>query len=250
MTKGRNRWVGWTLLCLVSACSSSSKLQTGAEAEFEVREILANPIRVRWPESEPANPWAGPGGEDFQSKQKPNEAFDCEDPKSLYASMDLAKIRECLASVAEPIELRLALRRQARPTLHLVDDAKTPVCFLNVLADVPVPREVFVLTPLENAGRECWNARIPLEADKVLDVSLPKAMLEVRVRFPLEILPSNDTETLRWMTALSLTPFFWSRDDGKLYAKRVTRGICQKCFKDRLIFEPHPEIAPSKTWPP
>lgn len=226
-------------LSLLSACASKP-------IEFRtLDDLMASPLRVRRPNSRPADPQAGPGGEDYRAEVAPDARLDCQDPKGILEGVDWPSLMSCLeksGSHEKPLTLRYRLKRDVRPLLELVDETLTPSCIKKHLPAIPVAREVFFLNFYQDK-LTCFASRVGIDSDQVLGMKkLPKGRFELTISLPLEPAPRTLEEARRQMLSWSLTPFFWEEGDGHLRAKIVPEMICGQCFGD-------PKVLKAKDYP-
>ncbi len=230
------------VLILSSACASSQKSD-----KHWLQQIYLYNLHYRRPPQIGARFQAERLETDFESSPKPNHKLDCEPLKSLFAGMDLAAIRQCLASVNADSRVKnisYKLMREVTPFLKLEleeDEGEgetegetevTPACFQQILQIVPVPREIY-FQAFEAERLSCYNARIPLVADEVLGISDFLRQTRVNLSFPLT-LPEGDEETLLLLGTWALAPFF--NTGGYIESKVVTKSLCALCFEGKNLF--------------
>ena len=205
--------------------------------DHAVAKVLPSVIRIRRPPGEGADPQAGPGGVDYTSHPKPDAKFDCQPVAALFSAEQLKAVRDCLVSLKAPMTVKYRLLRDAEPVLTLKDPTEqTPDCVKKDLARIPVPREIFFEgRTSEDEPLQCYSSRVPIEADRVLGMRLPKDRLEVEVALNKDLAGKNDAETLRVLAAWALAPFFTGKDGGGPYipSKIVTDEICKKCLGEK-----------------
>lgn len=221
----------------LSASASSDGL-------LNVRRLSTLNLRVRRPMGAPVDPKAGPGGTDYRADPLPNEHLDCEKVDGILASIRLPELQQCLTSLRSSRETKVVLyrlRREHRPYLELQDPEEAPPCLRETLPRIPVARELFFQSN-EYAGRMyCYASRLEVEANEILGVRLPGAQYELKVELPLKQVPQNGPETLRLISAWSLTPFFNGKN-GVVRAKIVPDPICRRCIGEKeMLRDDHPD---------
>ncbi len=211
----------------------------------KIRGIHLSTLRLRRPLGVGADPDVGPGGEDYQSKPRPDAQFDCKTPKEIYAAFNAEAIAECFASIAEPTVLKYELKRRVAPELVLENSDDLPKCVVETLSVIPVPREIFFqssdLSPLA-----CYSARVDLEADEFLSAKVPNAGLRVELKLPLDQTLEDATELTNFILRLSLRPYF----NGKRFeidARPVPESVCRQCIGEKNVLKNVLEPAP--VWP-
>lgn len=242
----RPDWV-LVVVCLVSFGGGCA----GKPVEFRtLDDLIASPLRVRRPNSRPADPQAGPGGEDYRSEVAPNQKLDCQDPKEILNGYDWPSLLSCFekaASHEKPVSLKYRLRRDKQPVLELEEEPLTPSCIKKTLREIPVAREVFFLNFYQDK-LTCFASRVSIDSDQMLGMrKLPKGRFELTINLPMEPGPRTVDEAQRQMLSWSLTPFFWEEGDGNLRAKIVPELICGQCFGDPKILKARDYPVPK--WP-
>ena len=154
-------------------------------------------------------------------------------------------------SLKSPLSVKYRLIRDAEPVLVLKDPTEEmPACVKKDLATIPIPREIFFEGRMaEDEPVQCYNSRIPLEADRVLGMRLPKNQLEVTVELNQDLAVKGDVETVRVMGAWALSPFFTGKEEGgpSIPSKMVTDEICKKCLGEKEFRQK--DEPPAGFWP-
>ena len=182
---------------------------------------------------------------DYRSNPLPNERLDCETVSALLQEIPLSTVRECLASIQEPVSVSYRLRRVAVPYLELDEPETAPVCLARALPRIPVPREIVFQAraarvaqsaPGGSAPLDCYSSRLDLEADEVLGSKLPMARVALRFELPLENSPATDAELSRTLAAWALTPF-WNPQEQAIPSKLMPDRLCRVCLGEKQMKE-------------
>lgn len=264
------------LTTLLFFCMTSAGISSGCSSlkkhEHAVTQIVPYNMRFRRPVFIAADSDAGPGGEDYLSNPLPSENFDCDKPDVLLKEIDLKAARECLNSVPATVmkegqEIALSkkadyfLKRQTQSYLELIPaiseenpELNTPECFKTALSKIPVPREIFfqATSPQGEATTQeplCYASRLIGDKDQVLGRKIPMAKVMVTLQLPLPKPLTNDDETIRYLTAVAVTPI-WQQEKDFFRSKVVTRTICMKCMGEKDYLKHHPKNTNDIiTWP-
>lgn len=246
-----------------TACSGLKK------HEHAVAQVVPYNMRFRRPVYVGAVDDSNPGEEDFQSNPLPTERYDCDKPDVLLKEIDLKAARECLNSVPKTEKkgeeevvvkrkIDYALKRGTRSTLELIPavskdhpELNTPECFKTALPIIPVPREIFfqgMSTEEKPATQEpvCYASRLIGDKDQVLGRKVPFGKVVVTLPLPLAAPLANDEETIKYLTAVAVTPI-WQQEKNFFRSKVVTRTICMKCLGEKAYLKHHPKNIES--WP-
>lgn len=237
------------MLAGLAGCASVEKQDQERSVQQLHRFALDN-LRVRRPLATGVDPQAIPGGVDYLAQPVPNAQFDCEPLESMYHELSLPKIRACIASVPPQTVLRYRLRRLPVPVLELLESAPelVPACIKELLAKIPVPREIFFQSD-EKGGLSCYSARLDLESDDVpaVGVKWPLTKTWVRIDFPIETgIPETDRKMVLLLASWSLAPFF-DEEDSTVTSRYVPERFCIKCLGDKNLIRPGGP--PIRLWP-
>lgn len=229
---------------LLSSCSSSKT--KNEKGEYQIRSLVPYNIHARRPPGLGADPSVTAGGVDYQSDPLPNEQFDCVNISELYKQLNLVNLRECFKSFEKPVSVTYRLRRAPAPYFEIQKEPPPPSCLKKLLPEIPVPREIFFQTTEVGQRFDCYNSRLPLEADEFLWVKMPLARKELVLRFPLGDVPSSDEKTHRLLLTWILAPF-WEGKPPAIQSKYVPQSICRSCMGEKeMIQESSP---PVELWP-
>src|SRR4051812_6024868 len=105
------------LSCILLSCSSALR-----KNEKVVHQILLYNLHLRRPSFVGASVEADWGDYEFVSHPQPNPDMDCETFKSLFAGVDLGKLRECLinpGNLQGQAQITYILQREVQPYLKL-----------------------------------------------------------------------------------------------------------------------------------
>ncbi len=235
---------------ILAACSSAPR-----KNEKFLQRILLYNLHFRRPEQLGAKMHAVPGEEDYESRPRPNERFDCQPLRDLYKGMDLKAVRECMqnsnqtATLKNPDELVYRLYRDTTPylLLQVPDDSETviPECYQKVMNKIPVPREIF-FQAIDDRKLDCFNSRIPVVPEEFLGIKGYLYKYKVKVGFPIESPPKTEEETVFLLATWSLMPFF-DEDHQMISAKHVPSGLCRTCMGESHLYKDADPLPPF--WP-
>lgn len=238
----------------LSCASSSQKADTGGregETWTNVEQMVLPSLYYRRPESIPADPLVGPGGEDYRSQPLPDARLDCKPARALFSGknpIDLEAVRSCLASIKKPVEAVYRLRKDYRPALVLEkDEKKTPPCLVSSLSEIPVPREIVFQSPQIDGSLACYASGIRPENDRPIPFRWIKHGWELGVQLPLEENPENVEQTRLLLLSWALRPF--KTEAGDLFVvKVVPDSLCRICLGDDARYR---DFSPSgmELWP-
>jgi hypothetical protein len=238
-----------TIILGSSSCSSKPK---ATEAKREgvvhlIERMESSTLRVRRPETAPADPYADENVVGYEVFPPPDKKFDCKRASSLFTKMNLRLIRECLSTMHSSFTLSYFLRREDQPVLEIDGNLdKYPNCLVKHLSSVPVPREIFFKLQSKSGRNECYSARIPIEANKMLGFTIPVSSFTMNVEFPIKEALETDSDVIALLTGWAITPYFWMEREGakggQIPARVVTDSICRACYDDdaTLREKPHP----------
>ena len=240
-----------SFLLLVSACASTTK------NEHIIGSFYASHFRVRRPLGRAADPKATPGVVDYKSSVAPSQDFNCDELRSLYAGFSLSEVRKCINSLESGVSVRYQLELKDQPEWTLMglreDDlealSEVPPCIQATLTKIPVPREIFFIAKDESSGLSCYASRVGIDEDRLLGVKLPSEKRVLVVRYPLEVLPQDDSDVLRILGSWSLRPFL-TKEDVEYHhfkASYVPEALCDRCFGQKKTWETVEEDFPR--WP-
>jgi hypothetical protein len=226
-------------------CATSRKRETHL-----LQKIILYNLHFRRPPQIGAGNFAEHLDLDFESNPKPNSHLDCEPLKSLFAEVDLARVRQCLSSmndVSIKRKITYHLKREVMPFFELDssgDDETSVSCVQEILQTLPVPREIYFQAP--EAGRlSCYNARIPLVEEEMLGIKNFLFSTRLSLTFPITPLPEGDEETILLLGTWIMAPFFNS--NGAIESKIVPRDLCTTCFGGKGLFLETDSLPPF--WP-
>jgi hypothetical protein len=72
--------------------------------------------------------------------------------------------------------------------MELQKTETTPACLVTLLPKIPTPRELVFQSQDESAEQDepfCYSTRLNIEADEMLGEKMPKAKVDLQLRFPL-----------------------------------------------------------------
>jgi hypothetical protein len=229
-------------------------------------------LHFRRPQGAAADPKAGPGGEDYQSKPLPNSRLDCEPAEKLFAGLNLDAIRACLSTSNlsdQDFILTYSVQKSIQPVLKLrkeepvkkgksgkKEKPRRPSCVDELLGEIPVPREIYFQgirdTHQEGQMRElgCFAAGLTPEASPLIGIRLMPEKTELVVRIPpvRELKTNQDVQLL--LLSWALRPF-WNTQRNQMEARAVPDRLCQLCIgeKNMLPQDYHETLPAVPLWP-
>ncbi|OFZ19689.1 MAG: hypothetical protein A2X94_16675 [Bdellovibrionales bacterium GWB1_55_8] len=229
---------------LFNACSTASRSKE-VNRTRAITQFVPYSVHFRRTPTKGADPYAGPGGNDYVAEKLPDARFDCEPLQSLFKDIDLDGVRKCLASISNQVDVLYRLSRDPAPAFTLDENESVPECLKKGLKEIPVPREIFFET-VEESRPVCYAGRLNIEEDELFWVKLPIARKALRLSFPLDAPPNSDAETVLLLFSWAITPF-WNDTPRSIPSVFVPDAVCDACLgsKNRL----DPSAPPPRLWP-
>ncbi len=216
-----------------------------------VDTLIAESVQFRRPNVPGAVDIAQPGGEDYKSNPLPSKNFDCQPLAKLMPQMDWKAIHACMTSgVTKSTTIYFQLKRNTQPILDLdASDQENlpPECFLNLLREIPVPREIFYVS-MDTGQPACYSSNFDMEADKFFDTKMPSGEYGMVVNLPLRYPPKDADEARRIVQSWSITPL-WNHEERRFNAHVFPDALCKRCMGEKALNPPqHMQVLTS--WPP
>ncbi|MBI4925958.1 MAG: hypothetical protein HY843_08555 [Bdellovibrio sp.] len=227
------------IFILVSGCASTQK-NIHWKSQF-----YPSSLHVRRPPFLPADPTVSGGGEDFKSKPLPDEKFNCEKKDYLFSKLNIEKIQKCLQEIKQNIEVLYRLKREPLPSLYLDENEQNPSCLIKELNEIPVPREIIFRTQEnENSQLSCYTSRLEWEANRWMDIKLPKDKIALKIKLPLEKPPKSREGWMGLLTTWALS-VYW--EEKGLASIVLPDALCLRCFGVKEFDDK--ELVLEKQWP-
>lgn len=259
------RFVAVAVLC-ATACSSAPKQET------VLKGMYLPTLHVRRPPGAPADPLAYTFEKGYRSDPLPDARLDCAPADTLFKDIALARVRECLKQLNEPLprknpdpkqkeetlypQLHYRFVREPQPSLELVvpdstkdpDDARrVPACIRQVLPQILVPREVVYQSAASPEERPvCYVSRVSVEKEMAFWL-FETHKIALKVDFPISPLPASDEEVRALLKAWALAPLWEDPSEPRvLHGKILPDPACGRCMADHLIhpLDPRPPLWP------
>jgi hypothetical protein len=253
--------IGITLIFASLSCKSPGRLaapppvpepaQGPILAEPVTQLLFVDSLRVRRPEGKVIDPKESPGGTDYRRKPAPDEKLDCQTVSSFLSAQGSGqKLRACLSSIHDSVQVTYRLMRDAQPVLVLQKEENTPPCLLETLPKLPLPRELVYVGAVYEESRfhpgYCYSSRIDLEADRVMGFKVPKGREFLTLKFPLSTKLDSQVQLNRLLGAWVLSPF-WNPEVDGIAAKMMPDHLCRQCMAQGWDFRK--DLKTSPVWP-
>jgi hypothetical protein len=247
----------FSLLIGGAGCSSVEE-QNQKNSRAWIDKIALQTLHFRRPQGAGADPNAGPGGEDYQSKPLPGSNLDCEPADQLFRGLKLDEIRACLnrtESSTQDFILTYSVQKSIQPALVLKNeelkkgDSHRPACLDQLLKSIPVPREIYFQGVREGYPGElgCFASGLTPEAPPLIGFQLMPNRLELVVRIPpLRPLKTNQDVQLLLLSWV-LRPFRDARRN-QIEARVVPDRLCRLCIGEKNLVRAD-SIPPVPLWP-
>lgn len=251
------------VLGLMLGCSSVDQQEQENSRAWIDRIVLVN-LHFRRPQGAPADPQAGPGGEDYQSKPLPNSRLDCEPSEKLFTGLKLDAIRACLSGSNlsdQDFILTYSVQKSIQPVLKLRPESPKskekavkkgkphrPACVDELLGEIPVPREIYFqgVRDSEKGELGCFAAGLTPDASPLLGVRLMKEKTELAVTIPPRRALKTNQDVQLLLLSWALRPF-WNTQRNQMEARVVPDHLCRLCIGEKnLVREGIPAVP---LWP-
>ncbi|MFL5815283.1 MAG: hypothetical protein ACJ763_17030 [Bdellovibrionia bacterium] len=246
---------------MLFGCSSVDQNEQENRRAWIDRIALVN-LHFRRPQGASADPHAGPGGEDYQSKPLPDSRIDCEPSGKLFAGLKLDAIRACLSGPNlsdQDFILTYSVQKSIQPALKLRKEEPVkkgkphrPACVDELLAEIPVPREIYFqgIRDTQKGELGCFAAGLTPEASPLIGFRLMPEKTELTVKIPpLRALKTNSDVQLL-LLSWALGPF-WNTQRNQMEARVVPDHLCQLCIgeKNMIPRNVHESVPAVPLWP-
>jgi len=247
------RWMLiFSLLIEGSGCSSVEK-ETQEKSRAWIDQIALQTLHFRRPQVAGADPDAGPGGVDYQSKPLPGSNLDCEPADQLFKGLKLDAIRTCLSSSklsAQDFILTYSVQKSILPVLVLRKDrVARPACLDELLSEIPIPREIYFQGVREGKKHEidCFASGLTPEASPLIGVRIMSETLDLAVRVP-PVRPLKTNQDVRLLLLSWVLRPFWEPQRNQIEARVVPDRLCRLCIGEKNLVRSD-SIPPIPLWP-
>jgi hypothetical protein len=242
---------------MLFGCSSVDQNERENGRAWIDRIALVN-LHFRRPQGASADPHAGPGGEDYQSKPLPDSRLDCEPAEKLFAGLKLDAIRECLSSSNlsdQDFILTYSVQKSIRPALKLRKEEPVkkgkphrPACVDEWMGEIPVPREIYFQGVRDTRKGElgCFAAGLTPEASPLIGFRLMPEKMELRVKIPPRRALKTNQDLQLLLLSWVLGPF-WNTQRNQMEARAVPDHLCQLCIGEKNMIRDSVPTVP--LWP-
>jgi hypothetical protein len=219
------------LFCIMTSCTTA----TLDGAKRSIKSLHFASLKMRNPVSISADPDVGPGGVDYQTATNEEPHYGCKSPSEFFSKLKKAEIRDCLLSVTDEVIVEYQLKRTDSPHWRLQDPELAPVCIVDLMTQISIPREIFFQSS-DESNLECYSSKIFKDKDEVLGAKVPINQLNLEIQFPLVDSIRTEGDLDSFFMRLVLRPYFEGQPM-KIDARRVPARVCRECLPKSMLLD-------------